>query len=94
MAAYVHGVQAARERLAKAQQALREAQASEAQASRLNKIAEELEAQVAEIRHRNRRPAYIPRAADNIHGGREGLLAAVAEIEEHNARKKAQKAIA
>lgn len=92
MAGYVHGLQAAQDRLAKARQTLREAQSAEAEAIRMNRMAEAMEAQVREIRDRTRKRTYVPRASENQYGGPEGLRAAVAEIDEYNARKRAGKA--
>lgn len=89
MAGYIHGLQAAQDRLAKARQTLREAQSAEAEQIRMNRMAEAMEAQAAAIRERTRKRTYVPRAAENQYGGPEGLKAAVKEMAEFNARKKA-----
>ena len=88
---YVHGVQAARERLALAQQALRDANTQRGIIERLNAEADAVEKQVRALRKMNAN-IYRPISGENMHGGREGLLAAAAEIAEYNARKRAQKA--
>lgn len=90
---YQYGLQAARERLAKAQADLRAAQADEARAQRVIAEAERLEREARAIRARIQQAPTKPlAAAENIYGGTRGLLAATREIEQYNARKRHQQA--
>lgn len=88
--AYVYGVQAAQDRLAKARAELRKLHSEDEAAAEMVAEAERIERLITNERKR-RHPTYTPRATENIHGGPAGLRRAVAESDEYNARKRAER---